>query len=62
MISRRFLLLAMTLWLIAGCANSLYQGELAAADAYGKDRHFPCSTGPRATHCSGRQKPAQRFS
>jgi len=40
MISRRILLLAMTLWLIAGCANSLYQGELAASDAYGKDRRF----------------------
>ena len=40
MIPRRVLLLAMTLWLIAGCANSLYQGELAASDAYGKDRRF----------------------
>jgi hypothetical protein len=37
---RRFLLLAMTLWLITGCANSLYQGELAASDAYGTDRRF----------------------
>jgi hypothetical protein len=40
MIARRFLLLAMTLWLTAGCVNSLYQGELAASDAYGRDRHF----------------------
>jgi hypothetical protein len=40
MISRRFLLLAMALWSVTGCANSLYQGELAAADAYGKERRF----------------------
>jgi hypothetical protein len=40
MIPKRFLLLAATLWLTAGCVNSLYQGELAAADAYGKNRHF----------------------
>ena len=40
MIPKRFLLLVVSLWLTAGCVNSLYQGELAALDAYGKDRHF----------------------
>ncbi len=41
MTPKRFFLLAAALWLAtAGCANSLFQGELTAADAYGKDRRF----------------------
>ena len=39
MIRRWHLLLVATLWL-AGCTNVLYQGELAAPDAYGKERQF----------------------
>lgn len=40
MIRRQLLLLAVSLWLASGCTNFLYQGELAAQDAYGKERHF----------------------
>ena len=40
MIRRRVYLLAAVLWATAGCTNLLYQGDLAALDAYGKERHF----------------------
>src|SRR5664279_2599863 len=36
----RFLLLAAALLLNTGCTNLLYQGELTAQDAFGKERHF----------------------
>jgi hypothetical protein len=36
----RLLPLAVSLWLTAGCANTLYQGELVAPDASGHERHF----------------------
>ena len=36
----RLLLLAVTLLLGTGCTNLLYQGELTAPDASGKERHF----------------------
>jgi hypothetical protein len=40
-VSRRGLfLLAVGLWLASGCTNVLYQGEMDAQDAYGKERHF----------------------
>src|SRR4051812_29452591 len=28
------------LWLSAGCTNHLYQGEMIALDAYGRERQF----------------------
>jgi len=39
---RRITLLisALTLCFTTGCTNFLYQGEITAKDAYGKDRHF----------------------
>jgi len=39
---RRFILFvcASTLWLVSGCTNYLYQGEISARDAYGKERQF----------------------
>jgi hypothetical protein len=40
MLRRRFLLLAVSLWLTSGCTNVLYQGEVDAQDSYGKERHF----------------------
>ena len=32
--------LVVGLWLTSGCANVLYQGDLVAPDASGKERHF----------------------
>lgn len=40
MIRRRLLAVAAGLWLASGCTNVLYQGELSARDAYGKERYF----------------------
>ncbi|MBI1920425.1 MAG: hypothetical protein HYS23_05000 [Geobacter sp.] len=39
---RRFgmILNVLALWITAGCANFLYQGEITALDSYGKERHF----------------------
>jgi hypothetical protein len=37
---RRLLLLSVIIWLPVGCTNFLYQGDLAAQDAYGKERRF----------------------
>ncbi len=34
------LLGTLVLWITAGCTNHLYQGEIAAQDAFGKERHF----------------------
>ena len=34
------LLSGVVLWLTSGCTNFLYQGELSAQDAYGRERHF----------------------
>jgi len=35
-----FPLLAFILCIVSGCTNFLYQGEISAQDAYGKERHF----------------------
>ena len=34
------LIVTFALWATSGCTNFLYQGEIAAPDSYGKERHF----------------------
>jgi hypothetical protein len=36
----KYSLVITVLWIISGCANFLYQGEITAPDSLGKERHF----------------------